>query len=458
MVDVYGLTNPYAELESTGKLVCAEEVTKDDGPFSCRECGRELFHRKRASNGRRTHFAHGPESTCTGGSPESWEHKNAKGLVVDYLDKWTFVVYCAECANVVRTCSFHNGEVGLLERNFAVGDKYRRPDVTVVLNGTAVAAIEVEHTHAVSDDKRADLQACKLVLLEVDATQIILAHRSKNYTAEVIRSTSTLCQSCKTYDEMKRLKKMERDLRMAELKEIKRHCPYDRYCCMCDHVYYDNIGGYRNSDTYALFGMHDIDWKLRNKLCRPCAGCGKWYRKDALCLTYISNDPLRANALVCDKCCAPCSRCGRKTPACLSRALKYCLTCNAALLETKEKAEAEERRIKEDEMRRLQEEKKELERERALVAARKLEQERKEAAEKARVEAELREKMEREKDEKERMASKRKAEETLKAMERARKKVKILEALERKKKREDAKIQKYRQHHKSIDVYFFSPK
>jgi competence protein CoiA len=107
--------------------VVAWEANKEDGPFACPECHREVCVKK--GNAVVHHFAHVAPSTCVYGTGESVEHWQAKYEIYKALQK-------------------HPGVTGLMAERYLKG---ARPDVSFTLRQKSVA-IEIQRSN-LSEDK-----------------------------------------------------------------------------------------------------------------------------------------------------------------------------------------------------------------------------------------------------------------------------------------------------------------
>src|SRR5579862_5390526 len=65
--------------QNQGGKVIAWDVDKDDGPFVCPECGKEVILKK--GTVRTHHFAHIPPTDCQYGTGESEAHRQAKAAI-----------------------------------------------------------------------------------------------------------------------------------------------------------------------------------------------------------------------------------------------------------------------------------------------------------------------------------------------------------------------------------------
>lgn len=183
---------PWAK-DRHGNDIAADSANKEDGPFSCFECSKELIVRRGAILA--AHFAHkhDDDNTCPGGL-ETWQHIRAKKLLSEHLDKWQFVVQCKDCHNQKRALSYsaaqgHKGRIEYPFGGFSV-------DVMVVQNNTAVAALEVKFSHAVEEEKKQFFKTHRIPLLEVKATQVIEAYENGSFKANILGCER--CQTCES--------------------------------------------------------------------------------------------------------------------------------------------------------------------------------------------------------------------------------------------------------------------
>ena len=106
---------PYAKDVKKDRIVSATSADKESGPFKCLECDDELILRKGTKLAH--HFAHksDPNSTCTGGGPETYEHQLAKELLKDYLNSWKFIEECGECHRALPNLRYFPSAQGKTE-------------------------------------------------------------------------------------------------------------------------------------------------------------------------------------------------------------------------------------------------------------------------------------------------------------------------------------------------------
>lgn len=118
------------------------------------------------------HFAHRAGSACALTNPETASHFNAKMHVAAMLSACSVVRVFGRCPDGHRHLmewDLPDGHCVEVER--AVGS--RRPDVLVTVDGAPWLAVEVLHTHAVDDEKAADLNATVGAWFEVRAADAL---------------------------------------------------------------------------------------------------------------------------------------------------------------------------------------------------------------------------------------------------------------------------------------------
>lgn len=118
------------------------------------------------------HFAHRAGSACALTNPETAAHFNAKMHVAAMLSACSVVRVLGRCPDGhSRTMEWDLPDGHRAEVERAVGS--RRPDVLVTVDGAPWLAVEVLHTHAVDDEKAADLNASVGAWFEVRATDAL---------------------------------------------------------------------------------------------------------------------------------------------------------------------------------------------------------------------------------------------------------------------------------------------
>lgn len=118
------------------------------------------------------HFAHRAGSACALTNPETAAHFNAKMHMAAALSACSVVRVFGRCPDGHRHLmewDLPDGHIVEVER--AVGS--RRPDVLVTVGGALWLAVEVFHTHAVDDEKAADLNATVGAWFEVRAADAL---------------------------------------------------------------------------------------------------------------------------------------------------------------------------------------------------------------------------------------------------------------------------------------------
>lgn len=158
-----------------GNIRLADESQKGEGPFSCVECksgmvfklgGSPVLCFAHLANTNTEHLGHGHGETS--------EHSYAKRLISSNIKNWSFVDKCGECSGNIRTHRFTDA------KEDACADF--RLDVAATDKAGSVAAIEVYQTHRIGQDKRDSLEASGLIVIEVEARQVIAAFKNGTFT------------------------------------------------------------------------------------------------------------------------------------------------------------------------------------------------------------------------------------------------------------------------------------
>ncbi|MEJ7728197.1 MAG: hypothetical protein WKG00_03195 [Polyangiaceae bacterium] len=173
--DVTGLKNLWAR-GADGRLIhpsrCATGI---DYLCPLPACGQRIRVRAADSTHQRPHLYH-----CDGGAHEgeSWEHNMSKQIVAQRLRDWLAGVepppfigrMCPKHEIVFDTFGGLEGASGV-EIEAAMGT--RRADVLLLRAGLPSVAFELCFSHAVDDEKAAELAAIDVTWLELDATQVL---------------------------------------------------------------------------------------------------------------------------------------------------------------------------------------------------------------------------------------------------------------------------------------------
>lgn len=134
------------------------------GPFHCLECDEALLYRQ--SRRARTHFAHRPDSKCTG---ETALHLYAKALLAEARE-FTFTPLVLSQSGLQEVV-FEGGRFTLDAVTIEADQFTFRPDATVIVANQAFA-IEFKVSHAVNEEKQAKVAATPLPMIEVDLNSI----------------------------------------------------------------------------------------------------------------------------------------------------------------------------------------------------------------------------------------------------------------------------------------------
>ena len=166
----------------------AQLAPKDRPAALCPECSTRIVMKLGSSGRRAHHVAHKPESICIVAKPESALHLNSKIHVYQQLLQGRALYVSQACTGWTvpkrgiygggqRRCSSEGVRPYLWLENWdqVEMEKHigsRKPDIVFYRNGAAVAAIEIFATHAVDEEKKADLKALGIPWLEVNAIDI----------------------------------------------------------------------------------------------------------------------------------------------------------------------------------------------------------------------------------------------------------------------------------------------
>jgi len=176
-------------------------------PATCLGCGDAVI--MKLGNQLQHHAAHVAVIACVYSEAEGALHLRVKFAIAEALKSMaqagcTLVIrwYCAE--RLAASCKRHGGipvtptfaegwdEV---EVEYTVGT--RRPDIVLKRDGKPIAAIEVFATHAVDDEKRADLAALGLPWCEVSTAGYDAAPWDPSRPLEVVSgSFDGICDAC----------------------------------------------------------------------------------------------------------------------------------------------------------------------------------------------------------------------------------------------------------------------
>lgn len=161
---------PYAY--ASKKVPVSPEVAEKGQDFSCPLCESEVILRR--GNVRRPHFAHKPDTGCSG---EGVDHKVAKQMIyLMYLRTVRTVMNsvmthrrCPNCSRGVLFCQTPQYDDVACE--VYVGG--RRVDVALMRGGEPVSGIEVRDTHPVEDEKWDAFSELKFPCIEVKCKDVI---------------------------------------------------------------------------------------------------------------------------------------------------------------------------------------------------------------------------------------------------------------------------------------------
>lgn len=198
------------------------------GPFHCLECGEALLYRQ--SRRARTHFAHRPDTKCTG---ETALHLYAKALLAQ-VREFTFTPLVLSQAGLQEVV-FEGGRFQLDAVSIEADQFSFRPDATVMVAGQAFA-IEFKVSHAVSEEKQSKVAATPLPMIEVDLNSIRSTQINADELDAAILHGATRAwvhhperaERQRLLDERVETQKKERGRRLRYHIEKKVRLPYDR--------------------------------------------------------------------------------------------------------------------------------------------------------------------------------------------------------------------------------------
>jgi hypothetical protein len=162
--------------------------------FACYECGDKLekvcAHKRKRSGIEfevASFFRHSKDTTCSGESIVHKASKDRRGLV--YYD------LCRQCGSEV--CIDLDGRRQEKETNWVFEESTYRPDVSFLDDaGRLVSALEIHHTHAISDEKAEAYNKAKIAWVEVDALLHLEAEREIKVERSSFEQFDFLCQAC----------------------------------------------------------------------------------------------------------------------------------------------------------------------------------------------------------------------------------------------------------------------
>lgn len=198
------------------------------GPFHCLECNEALLYRQ--SRRARTHFAHRPDTKCTG---ETALHLYAKALLAQ-VREFTFTPLMLSQAGLQEVV-FEGGRFKLDAVSIEADQFSFRPDATVMVAGQAFA-IEFKVSHAVSEEKQSKVAATPLPMIEVDLNSIRSTQINADELDAAILHGATRAwvhhperaEWQRRLDERVETQKKERGRRLRYHIEKKVQLPYDR--------------------------------------------------------------------------------------------------------------------------------------------------------------------------------------------------------------------------------------
>lgn len=220
--------NTFARDVDTGVTVSALDALKGPGKYVCidERCGGPVsVHRGDIIA---AHFAHLPNSregnTCPGlNGGETQQHYDSKHFIAKNLTRINFVRnVCRSCGDRNHFIRFNKGEIATVEGVVeGTPNNKRRADVLVSLNNKPIASIEVLHTHRAGHDKRRELEAIGVAVIEIGTDEVITLIKN-DHPDKVLDMFLDPCRSEKCGKCVKKSieKKKKHDDYMAECKRI----------------------------------------------------------------------------------------------------------------------------------------------------------------------------------------------------------------------------------------------
>ena len=161
---------PYAY--TSNKTPMSPEVAEKGQDFSCPICENEVVLKR--GKVRRPHFAHKPDTGCSG---EGVAHKVAKQMIyLMYLRTVRTVMMSVSTSRRCPNCSqsvifFQTPQYDDVACEVGVGN--RRVDVVLLRDGKPVSGIEVRDTHPVDDEKWDAFEELGFPCIEVESKDVI---------------------------------------------------------------------------------------------------------------------------------------------------------------------------------------------------------------------------------------------------------------------------------------------
>jgi hypothetical protein len=194
--------NIFAVDVATNRLVLSDVAPKG-GKYRCSdgECGAPVFLKR--GDVIAAHFAHYPGADgarCPGkNGGETREHFECKHHVAKYINDYQFWKGgCGRCSYMefydISDCTAHV--------EATVPGSNRKADVLLSRVGKTPSIIEIFHTHAVDDEKRTEMNALNVPIIEVTTASVRSAIKFPNstgakFTARTTDFTQVNCSTCR---------------------------------------------------------------------------------------------------------------------------------------------------------------------------------------------------------------------------------------------------------------------
>jgi len=174
------------------------------GPVTCYGCDAALSfvkQHKRSRGGIRfdvrpfyRHTSHLSHSNC---SNESIEHKAAKDAVIKHKERLAYVFRCDDCGKEqpwyvnAKNCTYAE------EVTWNTDSARFQLDVGIVSpEGSVIGAVEILHSHAISNEKVQALTDANIEWCEVTSKRVLQAVQTESFRVLITRCTYTICCEC----------------------------------------------------------------------------------------------------------------------------------------------------------------------------------------------------------------------------------------------------------------------
>lgn len=199
-------------------LVFADTYKSSTSSPTCLSCSASLTvvkAHKRTRNGVRfqvrAFFRHPVNHENANCCNESIDHKAAKRAAVQFKDKLRYSYKCVDCSAL--TPIHLEGE--MYEEEIAWNASFRL-DVGIRSNdGAVVGAVEIYHTHAISNEKARAMTDAGLAWCEVTSKRVLDAVRTGTYSVVVLRCAYDTCAACIEKTRKAELDRLDQELDLS---------------------------------------------------------------------------------------------------------------------------------------------------------------------------------------------------------------------------------------------------